>query len=492
MKKPPIFRGKTLHVEKARWCASIDLPKRRKNMLQEVTISGWVFEKKGAQVIKIRASLEGGCFSARHNLARPDVARAFPRHPQAASSGFEVKVSLKEKKNLVVLEALLDSTTSGESWIPFAYLTLTQAGRFRKYVSRKIMNILGYYLNTKNRLSSPSPDNYWVNWQKLSPRFKNFIEAIVEQNTRVRLHALLQHDPEPWSENLQHGSSYSGQSRFVIVTPSFNQARYLRETIQSVVSQNPRRLSYVVHDGGSQDGSVDILKEYEGKLSSWVSERDEGQADAIVKGFSRVEPEKNDIMAYINSDDIYLPGAFKTVGDYFDANPDVDVVYGNRIIIDENSLMVGRWHLPAHNDDILTMVDYVPQETMFWRRSAYLKAGGIDKSFRFAMDWDLLLKFRRAGCNIVHLPVYLAAFRIHGEQKTSTIINSVGLNEFKILRERECDRKINDQEIQEVARCMGIFSAFDEWLIHHLGTGRPPEIMNLAGRTAAPFKTYCN
>ncbi len=123
-------------------------------------------------------------------------------------------------------------------------------------------------------------------------------------------------------------------------------------------------------------------------------------------------------MAWFNSDDLLAPRALAFVAAYFAANPDVDVVYGHRIIIDDADREVGRWIMPRHEEDSIEWIDYVPQETLFWRKRAWDLAGGIDPSFQFALDWDLLARFQQAGCKIVRLPYFLGCFRVHSQQKT--------------------------------------------------------------------------
>ncbi|QNP59010.1 FkbM family methyltransferase [Paenacidovorax monticola] len=219
-----------------------------------------------------------------------------------------------------------------------------------------------------------------------------------------------------------------------MVTPSFQQARFVGRTIDSVLSQNYPRLDYFVQDGGSTDGTADVLKSYGDRLTGWVSQKDGGQSQAINLGFARASGE---IMAWLNSDDLLMPGALHRVGEYFAQHPEVDVVYGNRILIDEEDREIGRWVLPAHDDEVLSWADFIPQETLFWRRSIWEKAGGrIDESFRFAMDWDLLQRFRSVGARMVRLPDFLGAFRIHNAQKTSVQINEVGMEEMARLRRR--------------------------------------------------------
>jgi hypothetical protein len=151
-------------------------------------------------------------------------------------------------------------------------------------------------------------------------------------------------------------------------------------------------------------------------------------------------------MAYLNSDDLLLPGSLAYVARYFRAHPNVDVIYGNRMMIDENDGHIGSLILPRHDDDELTYLDFVPQETLFWRRSAWDAAGGrIDASLRFAIDWDLLLRFRDTGAKIVRLPRFLGAFRVHDEQKTATWYDEC-LSECELLRRRVHGRNIAHDE----------------------------------------------
>ena len=219
-----------------------------------------------------------------------------------------------------------------------------------------------------------------------------------------------------------------------IVTPTFNQGHTLSETIRSVIDQNYPRLEYAVVDGGSTDETKGVLAKFKSDLSYCVSEPDRGQADAIVKGFRNLQGE---IMAYLNSDDLLMPGALSFVARYFAAHPDIDVIYGHRIVVDENAAEVGRWILPRHDAKAIRYFDYVPQETLFWRRSIYEAVGGVNPAFHFAMDWDLLLRFIAAGARFSRVPYFLACFRVHASQKTHTLFNSVGERERVRLLARE-------------------------------------------------------
>lgn len=226
--------------------------------------------------------------------------------------------------------------------------------------------------------------------------------------------------------------------RISIVTPSFRQAEFIERTIRSVIEQRYPALEYFVQDGGSRDGTTEILDRYAPRLSGWASESDSGQSQAINRAFAKTSGE---IMAWINSDDILFLNALAQVADFFARNPDIDVVYGHRVLIDEQDREIGRWILPPHNDKVLSWADYVPQETLFWRRRIWDKSGGrIDESFRFAMDWDLLLRFRDAGARFARLPRFLGGFRVHSRQKTSAGISEVGFAEMDRLRQRVMGR----------------------------------------------------
>jgi len=226
----------------------------------------------------------------------------------------------------------------------------------------------------------------------------------------------------------------SALPKISIVTPSYEQGPFLRDSIESVLNQSYPLVEYFVQDGGSTDNSLSILSEFESRLSGWSSAPDHGQAHAINQAFQHTGGE---IMAWLNSDDLLMPGALDRVASYFQRHPEISVVYGNRLLVDEQGLEIGRWILPAHDDEILRWVDYVPQETLFWRRSAWEAVGAsLDESLQFALDWDLLLRFQQAGAKFARLPHFIGAFRVHPTQKTSAHMDSVGAREIEILHRR--------------------------------------------------------
>jgi glycosyltransferase involved in cell wall biosynthesis len=235
-----------------------------------------------------------------------------------------------------------------------------------------------------------------------------------------------------------------------IVTPSYNQGAFLAETMASILNQHYPALEYIVQDGGSTDGSAAVLAQYRSLLTHCESAPDRGQAHAINRGFQRAT---GAILAYLNSDDLLLPGTLRYVARYFSDHPRVDVVYGHRIIIDAAGGEVGRWILPPHQDEALLWRDYIPQETLFWRRSLWDRVGGmVDENLQFALDWDLLLRFHRAGARFVRLPCFLGAFRVHPQQKTATHLHNVGAREVEQLQARYHGRTVSEPEINRRVR----------------------------------------
>ena len=295
-----------------------------------------------------------------------------------------------------------------------------------------------------NELSS-ALNAYREAYERLSI-FKNRINKLIQLESvknslrnfcRPKIGNLYQHEPREinLSSSYYRKRKLTSTPKLSIVTPSFNQGHFIGRTIESILDQNYENLEYIIQDGGSGDSTVSVIQGYDDLHDiTWESVKDNGQSHALNLGFNKCS---GDVMAWVNSDDVLLPGAIETVISYLNKHPEVDVVYGNRLLIDESDLMIGRWILPGHDDEVLSFADYVPQETMFFRRSIWEASGGkIDENFRFAMDWDLILRFREAGAKFAHIPRYIGSFRIHESQKTSAQINEVGLGEMNLLRER--------------------------------------------------------
>lgn len=204
--------------------------------------------------------------------------------------------------------------------------------------------------------------------------------------------------------------------RITVVTPSYNQGAYLEATLRSVILQDYPNLEHLVLDGGSTDDSVEIVRRYEPWLTYWHSRKDGGQAEAIATGF---EMATGEIFCWLNSDDIFLPGSLRTVGKLFRKHRSTDFVYGNRLVIDADGGVIGRhiwpWHLTrAH----WAIGQPMAQECCFWRRELYEKAGGIDRSKFFILDYDLFFRMWRKG-RFRKTSEYLGCIRVHEEAKNS-------------------------------------------------------------------------
>ena len=205
-----------------------------------------------------------------------------------------------------------------------------------------------------------------------------------------------------------------------IITPSLNQVAFIERTIRSVLDQGYPDLEYLVIDGGSTDGTIDILKHYEHRLK-WISEKDEGQADAINKGILRAT---GDIIAYLNSDDVFEEGALRRVGEYFTAHPEAMWLTGKCRIIDEHDREI-RGMITAYKNFLLRHYSYemllvtnpISQPATFWKRGLVREFGLFDKNEHLVMDYEYWLRIgRRYGPGI--LDDYLARFRVHGGAKT--------------------------------------------------------------------------
>jgi glycosyltransferase involved in cell wall biosynthesis len=216
-----------------------------------------------------------------------------------------------------------------------------------------------------------------------------------------------------------------------IVTPSYNQSQFLADTIKSVISQEGDfYIDYIIIDGGSSDGSVEVIKQYDAHLQNgelpinclgityrWVSEKDKGQTDALVKGFSLA---KGNILAWLNSDDTYLPGALQAAAHVFRAHKNIGLMYGEADYTDAAGTVIGRYRASRFELETLASANIICQPATFFSRAAYDTVGGLDKTLHFVMDYDLWIKIgRHFPC--IQSPNLLATYRLH---ETSKTINS--------------------------------------------------------------------
>ena len=214
-----------------------------------------------------------------------------------------------------------------------------------------------------------------------------------------------------------------------IITPSFNQAAYLEQTIQSVLNQECAHIEYIVVDGGSTDGSVEVIKKYADKLAWWVSEKDRGQADAINKGFARAT---GDIVAWLNSDDYYLAGTVSAVVKVFEEHPEVALVYGNMLAVDGDGKTFNTLTYKQLTLEDLLCFQIIGQPAVFMRRSALQVAGELDPIFHFMLDHHLWIRIAQRG-QILHVDQTWAAARYHAEAKNIAQAAEFGRDAFRIL-----------------------------------------------------------
>jgi len=214
-----------------------------------------------------------------------------------------------------------------------------------------------------------------------------------------------------------------------IVTPSYQQARYLEQTIRSVLQQDHAALEYFVIDGGSSDGSVEIIQQYAGQLTGWVSEKDKGQADAINKGLRQTGGE---IVAWINSDDYYLPGAFARALEVFQQHPEAGLVYGDVLSVDGSGNAFNLQTFQPYGLIDLMAFRIISQPAVFMRRSVLEQAGLLDESYHLLLDHQLWLRMARLA-PMIYIPETLAAARYHAEAKNLARTAEFGREAYRIV-----------------------------------------------------------
>lgn len=200
-----------------------------------------------------------------------------------------------------------------------------------------------------------------------------------------------------------------------VVVPSFNQAKYLELTLRSILDQQYPELELIVIDGGSKDESPEIIRKYAQHMKFWCSEPDGGHPEGIIKGFSHATGE---ILYFLNSDDLLEQNTLREVGKYFSGHPEVDVVYGDALWIDtDGNALRQQKEIPFNRFIWFYTYNYVPCMSTFYRRAIYDKVGGINKTFRLALDADLWIRFSDAHAKIKHVKRQWSRMRFYPEQR---------------------------------------------------------------------------
>ncbi len=214
-----------------------------------------------------------------------------------------------------------------------------------------------------------------------------------------------------------------------IITPSYQQAQFLEQTIRSVLDQGVADVEYFVIDGGSDDGSVAIIERYADRLTGWVSEPDRGQAHALNKGLERASA---DIIGWINSDDYYLPGAFDAVLRAFEQHPDAGLIYGDTLSVNAQGSVIHEPRLQQYQLKDLMTFQIINQPAVFFRREAFLEVGGMDESYRYLLDHHLWLRIAKRY-PVLYLPRQLAAARFHADAKNLKYAERFGEEAFRLV-----------------------------------------------------------
>lgn len=201
-----------------------------------------------------------------------------------------------------------------------------------------------------------------------------------------------------------------------IVTPSFNQGHFIEETILSVINQDYPNIEYILIDGGSTDNTIEIIKKYSDRIAYWVSEKDNGQSEAINKGFKVATGE---IVGWLNSDDILMPGALTSVMEYFSNHKEIDFLNGYTLVMDiQSKILYNYFILKQKKWYAKHGVYYISQPSMFWKINLFDKIGYLKEDFHARMDQEFLIRILKNDCKIGQVKKILAGFRVHNASKT--------------------------------------------------------------------------
>jgi glycosyltransferase involved in cell wall biosynthesis len=286
------------------------------------------------------------------------------------------------------------------------------------------------------------PGNFSGNLQAKFTSCSNFISYGKWKNSLMLCPTLKELPPPPpgkkgwpWTEDTPLLPSFIEETSYwpkiSIITPSYNQGQFIEETIRSVLLQGYPNLEYIIIDGGSTDDTLDIIRKYEPWIAHWRSEKDRGQSHAINKGWAKAT---GDILAWLNSDDLYATGSLAHVANFFRNEVSAALIYGDCNIIDGQGIFVKR--CPAEEFDLDNLICnkwFIPQQSTFLRRTVVEAVGGLREDLHLVMDWEYWLRIALRKNVIRYLPVQLASFRIWEQAKTSSYSERSALEKFMVL-----------------------------------------------------------
>ena len=220
-----------------------------------------------------------------------------------------------------------------------------------------------------------------------------------------------------------------------VITPSYNQGKFIELTIRSVIEQNYKKIEYIIVDGASDDETISVLQKYRNhpRIKNIISEKDKGQTDALIKGFNNTS---GDILCWLNSDDMFVPGSLAKIAELFSLDSDIDVIVGNLMVVDSEGKEVGMWPRRfMSNSDWLSLPQAIGQPATFFTRRAFDTVGGLDPQFEYSMDYDLFMRFGIYGLKFRYIDDVLSYFRVHEESKTMMLPYKLWKDEFKVYRQ---------------------------------------------------------
>ena len=422
---------------------AVEAPLRGHATASHFVVRGWCYERTGIPIRAVRLNCAGRTFAGTYGHDRLNLFAALGGSLAEGGLGFEVPVGLGTPAVRCALEAQIADGT----WHHVLTLPLQLASGSRERNWRAFWR----------QAWRGEPDV----WHDLSEEERDFAAASMRVRGWFNLALAPQRPPRPvaFESFPTDPITPTDLPRLTVVTPSFQQATFLEDAITSVLDQDGVGIDYIIEDGGSTDGSVDIIRRYEARLAHSHSGPDAGQGDAIARGFARRPGAPSDLMMFLNADDVMLPASRDSYRSTLATHPDIDVSLRSPRAPQRGRPRGGPVVYAEARMPGLAFHDLILQETLFWRRRIWDRVGGIDPTLQFALDWDLLLRFQAAGARFARMPWFLGGFRIHARQKTQTQLERGRLARNHALRRRTSGPDPTADELHAAMRRAQVDSA---------------------------------